>query len=185
MSVGRSFSCASHRLRQPEVEHLHRAVLADFDIRRLEVAMDDALLVRHLKRVRDLARDDERLVERNRSLRNALRERRPLDELHHEGSHVAGVFQTINRCDVGVIQRRQDVRSALKPSQPIGIVQERLGEHFQRDVTVQLGVAGSIHLSHTACAEQFDNLESAETNAGCEIQFPVVVDVPDEGTGRL
>ena len=54
------------RLRQPEVQHLHRAVVADLDVRRLQIAMDDPLLVRRFERLGDLLRDRQRLVERNR-----------------------------------------------------------------------------------------------------------------------
>ena len=56
-----------HRLRQPEVEHLDRAVGADLDVGRLQIAMDDALLVRGFERFGDLPRDRERLVERKRA----------------------------------------------------------------------------------------------------------------------
>ena len=34
-----------HRLRQPEIQHFDRAVLADLHVKRFEVAMDDALFV--------------------------------------------------------------------------------------------------------------------------------------------
>ena len=50
-----------HRLGETEVEHLHRAVGADLDVGRLQIAMDDALLVRRLERVGDLARDRQRV----------------------------------------------------------------------------------------------------------------------------
>ncbi len=46
--------------------------------------MDDALLVRRLEGVADLPADAHRLVERNRSLGDAIRQRRPLDELEDE-----------------------------------------------------------------------------------------------------
>ena len=72
------------RLRQPEVEHLHRAVGAHLDVGRLEIAMDDALLVRRFERLGDLPRDRQRLVERNRPARDAVGERRPFDQLQDE-----------------------------------------------------------------------------------------------------
>ena len=49
-----------------------------------EIAMDDALLVRRFERLGDLLRDRQRLVERNRPLRDAVGQRRPLDQLHHQ-----------------------------------------------------------------------------------------------------
>ena len=50
---------------------------AHLDVRRLQIAMDDALLVRRFERVGDLPRDGQRLVERDRPARDALGERRP------------------------------------------------------------------------------------------------------------
>ena len=46
-------------LRQPEVQDLDRAVVADFDVLRFEIAMDDALLVRGFEGVGDLTGDRE------------------------------------------------------------------------------------------------------------------------------
>ena len=66
------------RLREPEVEHLDRAVGPDLDVGRLQIAMDDALLVRGFERLGDLPRDGQRFVERKASARDALGEgRRP------------------------------------------------------------------------------------------------------------
>src|SRR5207244_13345454 len=39
------------RLRETEVEHLHPTVVADFDVGRLQIAMDDALLRSEERRV--------------------------------------------------------------------------------------------------------------------------------------
>jgi hypothetical protein len=41
----------------PEVEHLHRPITSHFDVRRLQVAVDDALLVGRLEGFSDLLRD--------------------------------------------------------------------------------------------------------------------------------
>ena len=65
--VFRSFS--RKHLRQPEVEHLHRAVRRDLDVGRFQIAVDDALLVCRLERLGDLARDRECLRNRQRTRR--------------------------------------------------------------------------------------------------------------------
>ena len=44
-------------LRESEVEHLYRAVAANFDVGGLQIAMDDAGIVRGLERIDDLADD--------------------------------------------------------------------------------------------------------------------------------
>jgi hypothetical protein len=46
-----------HRFRETEVEHLHDPARRDHDVRGLQVAMDDAALVRDFERLRDLLRD--------------------------------------------------------------------------------------------------------------------------------
>ena len=76
-----------HRLGEPEVQHLHRAVGADFDVRGFQIAMNDPLLVRGFERVRDLLRDRQGFVDRDRAARDPLREVLALDELHHERAH--------------------------------------------------------------------------------------------------
>jgi hypothetical protein len=46
--------------------------------------MDDALLVRGLQRINDFARNSDRLIDRNRSPGQAIRERLAIDELENE-----------------------------------------------------------------------------------------------------
>ena len=56
-------------------------------LRRLEIAMDDALLVRGFERLGDLPRDRQRLVQRDRA--RAMRsESVALDEFQHERREV-------------------------------------------------------------------------------------------------
>ena len=54
------------QLGQPEVEDLDRTVGSHLDIRRLEVAMNDALLMGRFERLGNLLRDGQRAIERNR-----------------------------------------------------------------------------------------------------------------------
>jgi hypothetical protein len=63
-----------HRLREPEVEDLHRAISTHLDVRGLQIAMDDRLLVRGFECLGDLLRDGQRVAHWNRALRNPLRQ---------------------------------------------------------------------------------------------------------------
>ncbi len=67
--------------------------------------MNDPLLVGGFERVRDLLRDRERLVDRNRSARDALRQVVALDEFHHERRDARALLQAIDRGDVRMVQR--------------------------------------------------------------------------------
>ena len=51
------------RFREPEIEHLDGAVVAYLDVRRFEIAMDDALVVRDFERFGNLASDRQRFVD--------------------------------------------------------------------------------------------------------------------------
>ena len=73
------------RFGQAEVEHFHRAIGSNLDVRGFQIAMDDALLVRGFERLGDLFRDRQRLVERDGAPRTSAAKILALDELHHEG----------------------------------------------------------------------------------------------------
>jgi hypothetical protein len=53
-----------------------------------------------------------------------------------------------------------------KAGQAIRIERERVRQHLQRDVTIQLAVSGAIHLAHTARAEGRDDFVGAEATSG-------------------
>ena len=61
--VGRR-TIAANCLGEAKVEHLDDALGRDLDVGGLQIAMDDALFVRGFERLGDLARDGQRLAER-------------------------------------------------------------------------------------------------------------------------
>ena len=76
-----------HRFRKTEVQHLHRAIVPDLDVRRLQIAMDDTLLVRGFERLGDLPGNRQRLVQRDRAMHDSLRQILTLGQFHDEGMH--------------------------------------------------------------------------------------------------
>ena len=76
-----------------------------------------------------------------------------LDQFHDERAHAAGFFEAVDVRDVRMVQRREGLRFACEPREPIGIARERVGQDFDRDVAIQLRVARAIHLAHAAGAE--------------------------------
>ena len=71
------------RLRQPEVQHLHHAVIFDLDVCRLEIAVDDPLLMRSFKAFRDLLGNGQRFINRDRSLLDSLGQSWAFDEFEN------------------------------------------------------------------------------------------------------
>ena len=78
-----------HRLGETEVEDLDPAVVRELDVGRLEIAMQDPLLVRRLESLGDLEEQRQRLLDRDRTARDARRQVLALDQLHDEEAAVA------------------------------------------------------------------------------------------------
>ncbi len=100
--------------------------------------------------VGDLPCDRQGLGERNRSLLDAIGKRRAVDQLHDERMRRAAVFEAVDLGDVRMIERGEDLRFAMKAREPIRVAGERIRQDLQRDVATELGVAGAIHLAHSA-----------------------------------
>ena len=104
-------------LGQAEIQHFHRSVVANLDVRRLQIAVDDAALMRKFHGIGDLPRNRQRLVHRNWPLREALGERRTFDQFEDERA----IFYSVDGCDVGMVQRRQDLSFASETRQTISV----------------------------------------------------------------
>ena len=70
------------------------------------------------------------------------------------------------RADVRMVERREHLRLALEAREPIGVAMERLRQHLDGDVAVQLRVACPIHLAHASRAKCGDEFIRAEVCAG-------------------
>src|SRR4030095_13715570 len=55
-----------------------------------------------------------------------------LDELQNEQCRRTHLLDTVNRCNVVMVQRRQNLRFTLKAAQPIGLRAEPVGENLPR-----------------------------------------------------
>ena len=114
----------SQRFRETEVEHLDRAVTPHLDVRRLQVAVNDPLLVRGFERLGDLLRDRQRFVDRDRATRDALGQVLALDQFHHERGDAAAFFEAVDGGDVRMVERGEHLGFALKSRQPVVVCRE-------------------------------------------------------------
>jgi hypothetical protein len=128
--------------------------------------MDDALFMGRLERGGNLPRDRQSLVERNRSLFDPIGKRRPVNQFHDKRVRRATVFKAVNLGDVRMIERRKNLRFAMKAGEPVRIVGERTRENLQCDVTTEFRVAGAIHLAHTSRAKGGNDLVGPQTGFG-------------------
>ena len=141
------------RLGQAEVEHLDAAVAVDHDVRGLQVAVHDALLVRGLERLGDPEREAGRLLRLERAALQPGGERLAGRELHHEEALAVALLETVDAGDARVGQRREHARLALEAREPLGVAREARGQQLERDVAAELRVLGAEDLAHAAGAE--------------------------------
>ncbi len=107
-------------LGEAEIEDLDLALRGQLHVGRLQVPVNDPLLVRGLERVGDLPRNGEGLVDRDRAGRDPFRQRLALHQLQDERSRAARFLEAVDVRDVRMVERRQDLRLALEARQPLG-----------------------------------------------------------------
>ena len=151
--------------REPEVEEL-RAAFRQHDVLRLEIAMDDVLLMRLVQRVHDLARDLQGVVEWQRSTRESIGERLALEVLEDEIPHAVLFPDVVKRADVRVVQAGDRLRFAVEALLHVGVVGEVRRQHLDGDRSIQPGVGGFVDLAHAASTEGTSDFVRTEARAG-------------------
>jgi hypothetical protein len=102
-------------VRHPQIQHLHLSVLAQIDVPRGEIAVDDALGVRVGESFRRFHPDAERLAQRNGTLLEPLGQSAPAKQLEHEVGTALAAPDVEERDDVGMGEARRSLRLAEQP----------------------------------------------------------------------
>src|SRR6201999_1651757 len=103
------------KLRDAEVQELHRAVRRDQDIRRLQVAVNDQVAVCIGNRVAHLEKQSEALLESGIDESAVVGDGASFDELHrHVGTPVIGYAAVVQPRNAGVLQPRQNLAFSLE-----------------------------------------------------------------------
>jgi hypothetical protein len=107
--------------------------------------------MRCFQRLRNLNGNLQSFFERHRVFASeAFPQRLTGNQLHHQIMCAVRFFQPMNRGDVGMVQRRQHLRFALKASKSIGIVRERFGQDFDRHIAAELSIVRFVDFAHPA-----------------------------------
>ena len=157
--AGRGLFLLEHAARQPEVRQLHLAEVAEEDVGRRDVAVDEvqvAVAVDVGERARDLAPDVQRDVERDARPRADaavpdLAQVLAFDQVHRDEELAVDLTGVEGRHQVGVRQTKDDLRLVEKPV-GLGVV-AALGDDLLDDAALfEAAVAGrrKIDLPHPA-----------------------------------
>jgi len=102
----------------------------------------------------EVVRDGQRVAHGQRPFREAIGERHSVDELEHQRGDAIHVLETVDRADVGVIERREHARFTFEACEALRLADEEARKDLDRDVASQFGVACAVDLAHAARAQQ-------------------------------
>ena len=158
------------RLGHAEVDHLgHRLAVVERDhhVGRLDVAVDDPLLVGVLDRLADRHEQLQPLARRQVVVVAVLGDRHAVDQLHDEvraaGFRGPGVEDA---GDVDVVHHRQGLPLGLEPGDDLATVHARLDD-LERDLALHgVRLLGHVDGAHAPFADLLQQLVRADLRAG-------------------
>ncbi|HEY8379440.1 MAG TPA: hypothetical protein VIK91_23270 [Nannocystis sp.] len=153
---------------EAEIEHADAAVVADHGVARLEVAVDEAGLVRRREAAAGLNEGVEDLGP------GALLAAAPglqglaADELHGDEDLVVVDPDLVDDGDVGVRDLRHRLRLVVEAQAAVAVGGALPAEDLERDLAIELGVVGGVDDAHLAGAEVRQDGEATDLVPGLE-----------------
>jgi hypothetical protein len=98
----------------------------------------------------------------------AIPKRRAFKQFGHNEWRAGLRADIVHGEDIRVVQRGGCAGFLLESTEAIDVGRECCGEHFDRDITSESRIAGTVDLAHAASAEGGDDFVRAETGAGSE-----------------
>ena len=158
--------CGLGDARHAEIGELGVAAGVHHHIARLDVAVDDARLVREIEGIEQFDHEAERRVEVEALVGvEVILEFLALDVLHHDVREVAFGAEVVHLDDIAVVEPRHGAHFALEAhrNHARGFRIELAGEDgLDRDPAVQVRVEAVIHQAHRPLAEDAFDLVTAE-----------------------
>jgi hypothetical protein len=151
------------RARQPEIADLDAALRGREAVRGLDVAVDDAGLVRGLEPVEDLDRPAHGLRDRHGlAARDPVLERLAGAQLHRDRGRALDHVRAEDEHAGGVGDGRRDPGLAAEALESLLGQRELLHEHLERDVAAGGELLGLVDDAHPAAAELPQQPEAAD-----------------------
>ncbi len=136
-------------LGEAKIENLGVAARGNENVRRFDVAMDDALRVCGVERVGNLDAQIEHCFDLQRLARDAVPECLSLQQFHGDEGSPIGLVDLVDRADVRVVQRGHGFGFPLKAAESLCVMGKLVGKELQRGVATELEVFSLVHHTHT------------------------------------
>ena len=146
---------AGERLGEAEVGQVRRAGRVEHDVLRLQVAVDDALLVRRREPLADLTeqREEPRQRKAPLALEHAL-EVLALDVLHRQVPDPVVLAEVVDAKDVPVRDAAGELDLPLEALEDLAVLRDLGTDELEGHVAVELQIADLVHGSHATPAEE-------------------------------
>ncbi len=151
------WECSGASFRQSEVEDLGMTELGHKNVGGLDVAMNDALGVSGIERPGNVYCQFEQLVGRKRPAQDALAQRRPFQQFHHDEILTILLADLVDGADVRMVERRGGAGLALEPFQSGSIRAEFRGKKLQGHVPAEGFVLRLVNHAHPAATQLADD----------------------------
>ena len=144
-----------HRARDPEVGHLRLALAVQEDVLRLDVAVDEPVLVREREAARDLDRELERTVDGQRAVSDDhLLQVVAGDVLEDDVGAAVGLAAVDHGDDVRVREPGDELCLAGEAVDDVLVRRQPLVEHLERDGSLEHAIVGPEDARHASGADE-------------------------------
>ena len=148
-------------LGQSEIHHVGAPVDADHDVRRLDVAVNDAMNMRIIECVGDLGDQSGRFDRRVPCMLDPLRQRDAADQLADDERQAVMFADLVDRHDGRVTELGHAPRFSQEAIDLAPAGEVAGPEHLERDNSVELGVACPVDGAEAAEAQHREQVEAA------------------------
>src|SRR5690349_4138007 len=129
--------------------------LGDENVGGLNVAMNDALLMRRVEGVGDFGGDTEQGLELHGTARDGVFERLALKIFHGDEAFFVVLTDFVDGTNVGMVQGGGRAGFTPKSFKGLRVLRQSLRQKLQSDEAAQLGVLSLVDNTHAATAEPF------------------------------
>jgi hypothetical protein len=157
-----------HQFRDAEVQNLHAAIASEEQVLGLQIAMDDATVVRRREALRDLHGVVGRLALRHRAVPETLAQRLAFEQFRHDVQHGALAPDVVHDKEIRVVERAGGPGFRLEAADAIGITGSGCRQNLDRHIAAKPRVAGPVHLAHASGADQGRDFVGAQPCSRCE-----------------
>jgi hypothetical protein len=133
------------------------AALGHKDVRRLDVPVNDSLVVGSTECVCHLNPPFKHLLKRQRLAGNAMLQRGTFHEFHGNKRLAVLLVNFVDRANVGMIQRGRRARLSTKTFQSLWNLGQVVRKKFKSDKPAEGGILGLVDNTHTTAAQLFDD----------------------------